>query len=48
MMETMILRITPTLRGITSKSQDFCAGPNLWEAQDARVATAKRSGHPEV
>jgi hypothetical protein len=27
------LRTTPTLRGIRSKSEDFCAGQNLWEGQ---------------
>jgi hypothetical protein len=32
-MGTTILRMTPTLRGIRSKSEDFCAGPNLWEGE---------------
>src|SRR6266404_921408 len=30
---TMILRMTPRLRGISTKSEDFSAAPNLWEAQ---------------
>jgi UvrD/REP helicase N-terminal domain len=30
---TKILRMTPTLRGNPSKSEDFRAGPNLWEGQ---------------
>src|SRR6266404_3914748 len=38
MIGTMILRMTRTLRGATSKSQDFCAGPNLWVAQDETAA----------
>jgi hypothetical protein len=27
------LRMTPTLRTLRSKSEDFCAGQNLWEGQ---------------
>jgi hypothetical protein len=45
---TKILRMTPTLRGIRSKSEDFCAGQNLWEGQTVALVVSAYTDRGEA